>query len=73
MQMAPGELVIRVLLAVLLPPLSVIGLKDVGCGTIILMVILTCFAWVPGGDRRLHPAFPGLQFQVSPPAGSDLT
>ena len=49
MQMAPGELVIRVLLAVLLPPLSVIGLKDVGCGTIILMVILTCVAWVPGG------------------------
>ena len=48
MQMAPGELVIRILLAVFLPPLGVIGLKDVGCGTIILMVILTCFAWVPG-------------------------
>ena len=48
MQMAPGELVIRILLAVFLPPLGVIGLKDVGCGTLILMVILTCLAWVPG-------------------------
>jgi len=48
MQMAPGELVIRILLAVFLPPLSVIGLKGVGLGTIILMIILTCFAWLPG-------------------------
>lgn len=39
---------IRILLAVFLPPLSVIGLKGVGLGTIILMIILTCFAWVPG-------------------------
>ncbi|MBQ7696105.1 MAG: YqaE/Pmp3 family membrane protein [Lentisphaeria bacterium] len=46
--MSPAELIIRVLLAVLLPPLSVIGLKGVGLGTIILMIILTCFAWVPG-------------------------
>ena len=46
--MSPAELIIRILLALFLPPLSVIGLKNVGCGTIILMIILTCFAWVPG-------------------------
>ena len=48
MQMAPAELIIRILLAVFLPPLSVIGLKGVGLGTIILMIILTCLAWLPG-------------------------
>ena len=48
MQMAPAELIIRILLALVLPPLSVIGLKGVGLGTIILMIILTCCAWVPG-------------------------
>ena len=46
--MSPAELVLRILLASLLPPVSVIGLKDVGCGTFILMCILTLFFWVPG-------------------------
>ena len=48
MKMAPAELIVRILLALFLPPLSVIGLKGVGLGTIILMIILTCLAWVPG-------------------------
>ena len=48
MQMAPAELVIRILLAIFCPPLSVIGLRGVGLGTIILMIILTCCGVVPG-------------------------
>ena len=46
--MSPAELIIRIILALVCPPLSVIGLKGVGLGTFILMVILTLFAWVPG-------------------------
>ena len=36
---------IRVLLAILFPPLAVI---DKGCGSILIVFILTCFAWIPG-------------------------
>jgi uncharacterized membrane protein YqaE (UPF0057 family) len=46
--MSPAELVLRILLALVLPPLGVIGLKDVGCGTFALMCVLTLFFWVPG-------------------------
>ena len=35
----------RVILAILFPPLSVI---DRGCGSIIIVLILTLFGWVPG-------------------------
>ena len=35
----------RVLLAIILPPLSVI---DKGCGSVIIIFILTLFGWVPG-------------------------
>jgi len=48
MKMSPAELIIRILLALFCPPLSVIGLRDVGLGTIILMIILTCCGWLPG-------------------------
>jgi len=35
----------RVLLAILFPPLSVI---DRGCGSILIVFILTLFGWIPG-------------------------
>lgn len=35
----------RVLLAIIFPPLSVI---DKGCGSVLIVFILTCCAWVPG-------------------------
>lgn len=40
----------RVLLCILLPPLAVL---DKGCGTIILVSILTLFGWVPGAIGAL--------------------
>ena len=46
--MTPLELVFRILLALLLPPLGVIGLDKIGCGTLGVMCILTLFFWVPG-------------------------
>lgn len=36
---------IRVLLAIIFPPLAVI---DKGCGSFLIVLILTCFGWVPG-------------------------
>lgn len=35
----------RVLLSILLPPLAVL---DKGCGSIVIVTILTIFGWVPG-------------------------
>ena len=35
----------RVFLSIIFPPLAVI---DRGCGSIIIVAILTCFGWVPG-------------------------
>ena len=36
---------LRVLLAIFFPPLAVI---DRGCGSILIVFILTCCGWVPG-------------------------
>ena len=36
---------IRVLLAIIFPPLAVI---DKGCGSFLITLILTCCGWVPG-------------------------
>ena len=36
---------LRVLLAIILPPLAVI---DKGCGSIVIVFILTICGWVPG-------------------------
>ena len=35
----------RVILSVIVPPLAV---YDRGCGSILIVLILTCCAWVPG-------------------------
>ena len=35
----------RVLLAIFFPPLAVI---DRGCGSVVIVFILTCCGWVPG-------------------------
>ncbi|HIB37852.1 MULTISPECIES: YqaE/Pmp3 family membrane protein [Mesonia] len=35
----------RVILAVIFPPLSVL---DKGCGSILIVIILTLLGWVPG-------------------------
>ncbi|MBQ5710941.1 MAG: YqaE/Pmp3 family membrane protein [Alistipes sp.] len=36
---------IRVLLAILFPPLAVV---DQGCGSILIVFLLTCLGWIPG-------------------------
>ena len=38
--MSPAELVFRIILALLLPPLGAIGLPGVGCGTLLLLFLL---------------------------------
>ena len=35
----------RVLLAIIFPPLAVI---DKGCGSFLIVFILTCLGWIPG-------------------------
>jgi len=35
----------RVLLAIILPPLAVI---DKGCGSVLIVLILTALGWIPG-------------------------
>ena len=37
--------IMRVILAIILPPLAVL---DKGCGSLILVTILTLFGWLPG-------------------------
>lgn len=47
--MSPFELIFRIILALFFPPLGIIGLRNVGCGTLLLLLLLTlCFFWVPG-------------------------
>ncbi len=36
---------LRVLLCVIFPPLAVV---DKGCGSIVIVFILTCLGWIPG-------------------------
>lgn len=36
---------LQVLLAIIFPPMAVI---DRGCGSILIVFILTCLGWVPG-------------------------
>jgi uncharacterized membrane protein YqaE (UPF0057 family) len=40
----------RVLLCIVLPPLAVL---DKGCGTVVLVAILTLCGWVPGAIAAL--------------------
>lgn len=46
--MSPGELVFRIILALICPPISVLGLLGVGCGTFLLLVLLTLIGYLPG-------------------------
>ncbi|UMB62243.1 YqaE/Pmp3 family membrane protein [Lutibacter sp. A80] len=36
---------LRVLLCIIFPPIAVI---DKGCGSLIIVFILTCLGWIPG-------------------------
>ena len=36
---------LRVLLAIVFPPLAVV---DQGCGSVLIVLLLTCCGWVPG-------------------------
>jgi len=36
---------IRVILAIFFPPLAVF---DRGCGSMLIVFLLTCFGWIPG-------------------------
>ena len=40
----------RALLCILLPPLAVL---DKGCGTVLIVALLTLFGWVPGAIAAL--------------------
>ena len=42
------ELIVRILLALFFPPLGILGLKNAGCGSLLLVLLLTAFFWVPG-------------------------
>ena len=46
--MSTLELIVRVILALFLPPLGILGLKGVTCGALLLVCLLTAFFWVPG-------------------------
>ena len=35
----------KVILSILFPPLAVI---DKGCGSVLIVLILTCLGWIPG-------------------------
>jgi uncharacterized membrane protein YqaE (UPF0057 family) len=37
--------ILRVILAIIFPPLAVI---DRGCGSVLIVLLLTCIGWVPG-------------------------
>jgi uncharacterized membrane protein YqaE (UPF0057 family) len=36
---------LRALVAIICPPLAVI---DMGCGSVVIVTLLTCVGWVPG-------------------------
>jgi len=36
---------LRVILCIIFPPLAVV---DKGCGSIVIVFILTCLGWIPG-------------------------
>ena len=40
----------RVLLSIIFPPLAVL---DKGCGSVLIVLILTCAGWIPGVIRAL--------------------
>ena len=40
----------RALLCIILPPLAVL---DKGCGTVLIVAVLTLFGWVPGAIAAL--------------------
>jgi uncharacterized membrane protein YqaE (UPF0057 family) len=40
----------RALLCIMLPPLAVL---DKGCGTVLIVAVLTLFGWVPGAIAAL--------------------
>lgn len=46
--MTPSELILRIILALIFPPLGIIGMRNVGCGTLLLLLLLTCLFYVPG-------------------------
>ena len=46
--MTPSALIIRILLALIFPPLGIIGLENMGCGTMLLLLLLTLLFFVPG-------------------------
>lgn len=46
--MSPSEMIFRVILALIFPPLSIIGMRNVGCGTLLLLLLLTCIGVLPG-------------------------
>ena len=46
--MTPSALILRIILALICPPLGVLGLNNTGCGTLLLLLLLTLLFFVPG-------------------------
>lgn len=46
--MSTLELIGRVALALFFPPLGILGLKDVTCGSLLLVLLLTMLGLLPG-------------------------
>jgi uncharacterized membrane protein YqaE (UPF0057 family) len=58
--------IFRVLLSIIFPPLAVV---DKGCGSVLIVLLLTCAGWIPGvigalvilnkdNDRHNYPTYP---------------
>ena len=46
--MSTLELIVRIILALIVPPLGLIALPRHGCGTFLLVLLLTLLFYVPG-------------------------
>ncbi len=46
--MSPSGFVFRIIIALIFPPLSILGMRGVGCGTVLLLLLLTLLGVVPG-------------------------
>ena len=49
--MSVFELIVRIILALIFPPLGLIALPNHGCGTFVLVLLLTLLFYLPGADR----------------------
>ena len=46
--MSASGFVFRIIIALIFPPLSILGMRGTGCGTVLLLLLLTLLGFVPG-------------------------